>query len=78
MKQLRLYVPAAALALASCGAKQAALTESQVQAKVDSLVAVKVEELNQHYTEDLEKRIAIEVKVKADSIVAAAKGRPAE
>ncbi len=55
----------------SCGARQQALTESELNARVDSLVAERVEALNQHYMEDLEKRITIEVRVKADSIVAA-------
>jgi polyhydroxyalkanoate synthesis regulator phasin len=71
MKQILLYAPMALLVLASCGANQTTLTENQVQAKVDSLVGVRMEELSRHYMEDLEKRIAIEVKVKADSIVAA-------
>lgn len=72
MRHFILYAAVmAATGLTSCGARQQALTESELNARVDSLVAERVETLNQHYMEDLEKRMAIEVKVKADSIVAA-------
>ncbi len=72
MRHFILYAAVlAAAGLTSCGARQQALTESELNARVDSLVAERVEALNQHYMEDLEKRMAIEVKVKADSIVAA-------
>jgi len=76
MKYFNLLIPVAgAFLLISCGAKQKTMTESDIQAKVDSLVGVKMEELNMRYMEDLEKRMAIEVKVKADSIVAARKAQ---
>ncbi len=57
--------------LSACGSKQEGYTENEANAKIDSIVAERIDELNRHYLEDLEKRMAIEVKVKADSIVAA-------
>ena len=55
--------------------KQKALTESMMHAKTDSIVGVKMQELNQQSMEDLDHRMAIEVKAKADSIVAAKTGK---
>lgn len=60
-----------ALFFAACKSKDEAITRSQEQAKVDSMVALKVEEVNRLAMEDLDRRMSIEVKAKADSIVAA-------
>jgi hypothetical protein len=60
-----------ALAFTACKSKDEAITRSQEQAKVDSMVALKVEEVNRLAMEDLDRRMSIEVKAKADSIVAA-------
>jgi len=62
---------AAAFILASCKDRQRALTETQIKAKVDSLVGIKVQELATQSAEDLDRRMSIEVKAKADSIVQA-------
>jgi len=51
--------------------KDRILTPIEVKAKVDSLTAVKVAAIKQQAKEDLDVRIAIEVKPKADSIVEA-------
>lgn len=51
--------------------KQNTLSQSDIQAKVDSIVGGRMAELNKQSVEDLENRMAIEVKAKADSIVAA-------
>lgn len=80
MKKLLLF-PAviATLAFASCGEKAApVMDDATIQVKVDSTVGTKLEELNQQATEDLDRRLAIEVKPKADSIVAARKATPAQ
>lgn len=60
---------------ASCtDTKQKNLTASQIHAQVDSLVGARMDEINRQAMEDLDHRIAIEVKAKADSIVAARTG----
>jgi hypothetical protein len=51
------------------------LTQSEIEAKTDSLVGIKMQDLTQQSMADLEARIAIEVKAKADSIVAARTGK---
>ncbi|XZF16079.1 hypothetical protein ACTHGU_08065 [Chitinophagaceae bacterium MMS25-I14] len=45
------------------------MSESEMHAKVDSIVGSKIEEMNRQAMEDLDHRLAIEVKAKADSIV---------
>lgn len=46
-------------------------TDSSRDARIDSIVGAKKEEINQRAMDDLEKRMATEVKGKADSIVKA-------
>ena len=58
------------LTLSACG-KKAAQTDSMVDAKVDSIVGARMEEINRKAMEDLDQRMTIEVKAKADSIIAA-------
>lgn len=62
---------AAIVLLASCASQEHKYTQSEIDAKVDSLVGVKMEEINKQAMEDLDRRMAIEVKAKADSIVQA-------
>lgn len=77
MKKI-LVVPALGiLLLGACKEEQEELTPSAINAKVDSLVGARMEELNVQAMEDLDRRMSIEVKVKADSIVAAATATPA-
>jgi hypothetical protein len=59
--------------LVSCGGEeqQTAITESQAQAKIDSIYGERKNEVFMQAMEDLDRRISIEVKPKADSIVAA-------
>lgn len=45
------------------------LTQQEMEMKVDSMVAAKMEIVNQQAMEDLDHRMAIEVKAKTDSIV---------
>ncbi len=67
MKKL---LPIAALLLASC-TQNNEHSDSFVHAKVDSIVGSRMEEINRKAMEDLDQRMTIEVKQKADSIIAA-------
>lgn len=51
--------------------KQQVLTKADMKARVDSIVNVKMVDIQRMAKEDLDYRSAIEVKVKADSIVQA-------
>lgn len=74
MKKLLLPAVFSTFVLASCGNNAApAMDDNAIQAKVDSIVGEKLDQLNQQATEDLDRRMAIEVKPKADSIVEAMK-----
>jgi hypothetical protein len=70
-----LYAAAAIVFISSCKTKNEGITRSEINAKIDSLVGVRVVEVNQQAMEDLDRRMAIEVKAKADSIVAATLGQ---
>jgi hypothetical protein len=59
------------ICFSACKSHDAAITQSQINAKVDSLVAMKMDEISRQAMEDLDHRISIEVKAKADSIVQA-------
>lgn len=58
------------LLLSACGNKEDVHTAASDQATIDSLVAQRLEEINLKAMEDLDYRLSIEVKQKADSIVA--------
>lgn len=62
------------LTLAACGNKEATNTAAADQATIDSMVAQRLEEVNTKAMEDLDYRMSIEVKQKADSIVAQRRG----
>jgi hypothetical protein len=70
-----LFAAAAIVFVSSCKSKNEGITRSEMNAKIDSLVGIRVMEINQQAMEDLDRRKAIEVKVKADSIVAATLGQ---
>jgi hypothetical protein len=55
----------------SCAEKQKTYKESEVNAKIDSIVGERIADLSRKAMTDLEDRIAIDVKVKTDSILAA-------
>ncbi len=63
------------LLLLSCRSETTAISESRRDAVVDSLVGVRMQEVVLHATEDLDRRRSIEVKAKADSIIAAQNDR---
>ncbi len=69
MKKTALVFIAAIALFSSCAEKDQAISRSEIDAKVDSLVGSKMEEINRQAMEDLDRRMAIEVKAKADSIV---------
>lgn len=74
MKKVLFPAVIAALLFAACNNNSApAMDENAVQAKVDSIVGERLDDLNEEAQEDLDRRIAIEVKPKADSIVEARK-----
>ncbi len=72
---MKYLLPLACLVLltVSCKDKSEVHNDSYVQAKVDSIVGSKLGEINSKAMEDLDQRMTIEVKAKADSIVAARK-----
>jgi len=57
------------LGTSACSSKRKSFKASAVHAQIDSIVGVKTEELSRQSMEDLDRRISIEVKAKADSIV---------
>lgn len=63
------------LTLSACGNKKTANTAARERAIIDSMVAERLEEVNAKAMEDLDYRISIEVKQKADSIVAQRSGK---
>jgi uncharacterized protein YcfL len=66
-----LTIAAIALILVSCGGKQQGIKNSERKAKIDSMVAERMQEVNTQAMEDLDRRMSIEVKAKTDSIVQA-------
>ena len=56
----------------------AGMSDADINAKADSIVGTRLDELNQQANEDLDRRMAIEVKPKADSMVEARKSNPAQ
>jgi hypothetical protein len=58
--------------MAACSTQEGKkMSQNEINAKVDSIVGTRIEELNNQAMEDLDRRMSIEVKAKADSIVQA-------
>jgi hypothetical protein len=57
------------LFLTACQAREKGMKESEREAIIDSIVGMRVEEVNRQAMEDLDRRMSIDVKAKADSIV---------
>ncbi len=57
------------LALSGCAANEERMSENQRDMIVDSIVGTRIGELQRQAMEDLDKRKAIEVKAKADSML---------
>ena len=60
--------------LTACSSRKPTLSSSAIDAKIDSLVGERSKGLIQQSEEDLDRRLSIEVKAKADSLVAVRKG----
>jgi hypothetical protein len=71
MKSLAHLLPVMLLFTTSCNQEEKKFSDTVIHAKADSIVGLRAMELNQQAMDDLEKRMAIEVKAKADSIIAA-------
>lgn len=69
---MKYLVPALAIAFvfASCNTKTEQHSDSYIHSKVDSIVGSRLQEMNAKSMEDLDQRMTIEVKAKADSIIA--------
>lgn len=72
MKKGYFFAVITTIVFTACAQKEKAISQSEIQAKVDSIVGTKIGEINRQAMEDLDRRMTIEVKAKADSIVAAA------
>jgi hypothetical protein len=70
MPNMKKLLPLTVLLFAACS-QDNQHTDSFVDAKVDSIVGTRMEEINRKAMEDLDQRMTIEVKQKADSIIAA-------
>ena len=57
------------LAVASCNKDPQPLSKKEIQQKIDSITTSRIKEMDERSKKDLEVRITIEVKVKADSIL---------
>ncbi len=53
----------------SCNKATPILTKKEIYKKVDSIVNIRIKEIDKESERDLEHRIKIELKVKADSII---------
>jgi len=69
MRKIILVIGLIGIVMASCNKEPHPLTKTEINQKVDSLTAARIKELDIQAQKDLEYRITIEVKVKADSIV---------
>jgi hypothetical protein len=70
MKQIALWVMIVSVVMMSaCESKRESFKSSVKDAYKDSMIAIKVEEINRQAMEDLDRRISIEVKAKTDSIL---------
>ena len=72
MKKTLLALIILSLGFAACNKEPEPMTQVQIKQKIDSIAAYRIKELDEQAQKDLEHRIKIEVKVKADSIVNAA------
>ncbi|RYE18615.1 MAG: hypothetical protein EOP51_21620 [Sphingobacteriales bacterium] len=74
MKYILPLVILLVIGTSACKNKAAAISRSQMKAKTDSLVGVKMQEVTAQAMEDLDRRMSIEVKAKTDSLVAICMG----
>ena len=65
---LSLLLCLAILSFTACKKEQQIISKKVIQEKIDSIVNIRIKELDANAQRDLDHRITIEVKVKADSI----------
>ncbi|HRO43981.1 MAG TPA: hypothetical protein PL009_14190 [Flavipsychrobacter sp.] len=65
----KILIASSFVAFTSCEPSQTTIDDSRREAIIDSLVAIRMEEITRQATEDFDRRRSIEVKAKADSIV---------
>ena len=78
MKKTLLALIILSVGFTACNKEPVPLTKIQIQQKIDSITAYRIKELDEMARRDLEHRIKIEVKVKADSIIRAAQHNTAD
>jgi len=69
MKKILFVLLVSGFGFASCNKEPVPLTKEEIKQKVDSIMKVRILESDEQAKMDLERRIKIEVKVKADSIL---------
>jgi len=69
MKRTLLALTILGIGFTACNKEPKPLTKQEIQQKIDSITAYRIKELDEMAQKDLEHRIKIEVKVKADSII---------
>lgn len=70
MRKYAVVLLSGVLGLSACSEKKATWSQSEVNAKIDSMVGERLSGLSERSMEDLNNRMSIEVKVKVDSILA--------
>jgi hypothetical protein len=71
MRRILPVIAIFAVVFSSCNKEAQPLSKAEITRTIDSIVAARTREADQQSALDLERRIKIEVKVKADSIVSA-------
>jgi hypothetical protein len=70
MNKIVLVLSILAISCISCNkVKPVPLTKEQIQQRIDSITIMRLHEVDERAQKDLEHRIKIEVKIKADSIL---------
>ena len=69
MKRTLLALAILVTGLAACNKEPEPLTKAQIKAKIDSITAARIKELDEQAKLELEHRMKIEVKIKVDSMV---------
>lgn len=73
MKRYPLFIICLFITATACNTKVKKVSEKEIAARADSIIKNSVPAIDSQAMDDLEKRVTIEVKAKADSIVAARK-----
>ncbi len=71
MRRISIALLCLSLSATACRSGGETLSEDTMNARIDSMVGEQTKDLIRQSEEDLDRRMAIEVKAKADSIIAA-------